>query len=204
MAPRAVRPSGTDSPQAASSDAESSATLLSRARAGDSSAVEQLCARYLPRLRRWAHGRLPPWARGAVDTQDLAQDALVAVVRHVAAFEPEHGEAFQAYVRQALLNRIRDEVRRASRRGTPEPLAEHRSLAPSPLEDAIGTQTLARYEAALNRLTPADQDAIVLRIELGHPYSEVAAALGKPSVAAAHMAVSRALVRLAKEMARDE
>ena len=35
---------------------------------------------------------------------------------------------------------------------------------------------------------------------MGLPYTEVAAALGKPSVAAAHMAVSRALVRLAEEM----
>jgi DNA-directed RNA polymerase specialized sigma24 family protein len=36
---------------------------------------------------------------------------------------------------------------------------------------------------------------------MGHSYADVAEALGKPSIAAAHMAVSRALVRLAKEMA---
>jgi RNA polymerase sigma factor (sigma-70 family) len=185
-------------------DAESSATLLARARSGDGTALDALCERYLPRLRRWAHGRLPPWARGAVDTQDLAQDALTQVVRHIDSFIPSHGEAFQAYVRQALLNRVRDEVRRASRRGTPEELGEYRAKTPSPLEEAIGTQALERYEAALGRLRPADQEAIVLRIELGHDYAVVADALGKPSIPAAHMAVSRALVRLAQEMARDE
>jgi DNA-directed RNA polymerase specialized sigma24 family protein len=34
-------------------------------------------------------------------------------------------------------------------------------------------------------------------------YQEIADALGKPSVAAAHMAVSRALVRLAEEMSSE-
>jgi RNA polymerase sigma-70 factor (ECF subfamily) len=45
-----------------------------------------------------------------------------------------------------------------------------------------------------------DRKAIIARIELGLPYTDVAQALGKPSVAAAHVAVSRALVKLAKEM----
>jgi DNA-directed RNA polymerase specialized sigma24 family protein len=44
------------------------------------------------------------------------------------------------------------------------------------------------------RSTPASQPGV--------DYAEVAEVLGKPSIAAAHMAVSRALVKLAKEMAR--
>jgi RNA polymerase sigma-70 factor (ECF subfamily) len=51
-------------------------------------------------------------------------------------------------------------------------------------------------------LKPEDRDAIVLRVELGLSHAEIAEAMGKPSVAAAHMAVSRALVRLAQQMAR--
>ena len=39
------------------------------------------------------------------------------------------------------------------------------------------------------------------RIELGLPYAMVAEAIGKPSADAARMAVSRALMKLAKEMA---
>ena len=67
---------------------------------------------------------------------------------------------------------------------------------------AIGQEALERYEAALARLRPEDREAIIIRVELGCPYAEVAAALGKPSAAAAHMAVSRALIRLAEEMSR--
>ena len=53
----------------------------------------------------------------------------------------------------------------------------------------------------MERLRPEDREAIIARIEMGLEYSEVAEALGKPSIPAAHMAVSRALVKLAKEMA---
>jgi RNA polymerase sigma-70 factor (ECF subfamily) len=187
------------------SDSESSFVLIGRAQQGDSLALEALCDRYLPRLRRWAHGRLPSWARDALDTQDLVQDTLVQVLRRVETFEPRHDGAFQAYLRQALVNRLRDEIRRATRRPPAECLdTDNISADPSPLEVAIGQEALERYEAALARLRPEDREAIIIRVELGCPYAEVAAALGKPSAAAAHMAVSRALVRLADEMSRSK
>ena len=175
--------------------------LIARARSGDEDALNDLCARYLPRLQKWAHGRLPAWARGATDTHDLVQDTMAHVVRRLGAFEPRHDGAFQGYLRQALLNRVRDQLRWAQRRPT-DPLATDRpSDSPSPLEEAMGSEALARYRAALQRLKPADREAIVARIELGLAYTDVARALRKPSVAAAHVAVSRALVKLAREMA---
>jgi len=186
------------------SDSESSHVLLVRAREGDGAALEELCARYLPRLRRWAHGRLPAWARGALDTNDLAQDTIAHVVQGLPNFEPHHDAALQAYLRQALMNRIRDEIRRAQRRPAPGPLdTGHPSAEPSPLEEAIGREALERYEAALQRLKPGDREAIIVRIEMGLSYAEVAEALGKPTAAAAHMAVSRALVKLAEAMSHE-
>jgi RNA polymerase sigma factor (sigma-70 family) len=186
-------------------DPESSLALVERARDGDDEALGRLCARYLPRLQRWAHGRLPSWARGALETQDLAQDALMLAVRRLKYFEPRHEGAFQAYLRQTLLNRVRDEVRRGRRRGHADPLdSAEPTRDPSPLEEAIGQETLDRYETALQRLRPQDREAIIARIEMGLEYTEVASALAKPSVAAAHMAVSRALVKLAKEMTRAQ
>ena len=177
--------------------------LVLRARDGDRAALDALCARYLPRLQRWAHGRLPAWARGTAETQDLVQLTLAHVVRRIDSFEPRHEGAFQAYVRQALLNQIRDEIRRAQRSGSAEPLASgRRSLDPSPLEQAIGAELLESYEGALQRLKPEDREAIVARVEMGLSWVEVAETLGKNSAAAAQMAVSRALVRLAKEMSR--
>jgi DNA-directed RNA polymerase specialized sigma24 family protein len=56
---------------------ESTITLLQRIRSGDPDAREQLMRRYLPRLRRWAHGRLPVYAREIDDTDDLVQNTLL-------------------------------------------------------------------------------------------------------------------------------
>jgi len=183
-------------------ESESSFTLVERARQGDEQALNDLCERYLPRLQRWAHGRLPAWARGPLDTHDLVQEALARTAHRIRDFDPHHKGAFQAYLRQALLNQVRDQIRRAGRRPTGPLGSEKASSEPSPLEAAIGREALERYEAALERLAPADRNAIILRVELACPIAEVAEALDKPSLDAARMAVTRALVRLAAEMSR--
>ncbi|MBI2835515.1 MAG: sigma-70 family RNA polymerase sigma factor [Acidobacteria bacterium] len=184
-------------------DAESSLRLLERARVGDREALDALMARYLPRLRRWASGRLPRWARDLADTQDLVQDVMLQTFKRIDGFEARHEGALQAYLRQGIANRIRDEFRRAGRRpATTELDTRTPELGASPLEEAIGQEALERYERALARLRPEDREAIVARIELDCTNEEIAVALGKPSANAARMAVERALVRLADEMRR--
>jgi RNA polymerase sigma-70 factor (ECF subfamily) len=176
-------------------------TLLARAQQGDEAARNELCARYLPRLRRWAHGRLPAWAREHLDTEDIVQDTLLQSVRRMDEFTPRHERAFCAYVCQALRNRLHDAVRRANRRPAAEPIADDAAAAdPSPLEEAVGSETLRQYEDALSRLKESDRELVVARVELGLDYDEIASLLSKPSVAAARVAVSRALVRLGAEM----
>jgi RNA polymerase sigma-70 factor, ECF subfamily len=187
-------------PESRKAGPEKTFSLVLRARAGDRSALDELCMRYRPRLRRWAHGRLPAWSRQAIDTEDLVQDTLIKVAGRIERFEPRHEGAFQGYVRQILLNRIRDEVERA-RGKLAESLGSARpSPEPSPLEQAIGTELLERYEAALLRVKPEDREAIVARVEMGLTWSEIAEALDKNSNESAQMAVKRALVRLAREM----
>jgi hypothetical protein len=43
-----------------SDDIESTMALIQRVREGDDRALNDLCARYLPRLERWARGRRTP------------------------------------------------------------------------------------------------------------------------------------------------
>jgi RNA polymerase sigma-70 factor (ECF subfamily) len=184
--------------------ATSSFDLVLRANRGEAQALEALMARYLPRLQRWAHGRLPAAARGALQTQDLVQDTLMHVIQRLPSFNPRHEGAFQGYVRTTLWNRIRDLARHHSRTGARVPLeADVPADDWSPLDLAVGRETLDRYEAALERLRPDDKALIVARIEMGLPYPEMAVMFEKPSVAAVHMAVSRALVKLAEEMAHE-
>jgi RNA polymerase sigma-70 factor (ECF subfamily) len=180
---------------------EASLELLERAKAGDRSALDALIARYLPRLRRWAHGRLPAWARDLADTQDLVQETVFSAFRQVERFEVRGEGALQAYLRQALVNRIRLEIRRASRRPQTAELDNRTEDAgPSPLEAAIGREAVERYERALARLRHQDREAIIGRLELGLSNEELAEALGKRTANAARMAVERAVLRLAKEM----
>jgi RNA polymerase sigma-70 factor (ECF subfamily) len=184
----------------ASSGLDSTQELLVRVRQGDREALERLIARCLPALRRWARGRLPSAARGMLDTQDLVQETILSSLRHLDHFESRHEGALQAYLRQAVLNRIRDEARRFSRRPAATELTDsHPSKAASPLDIAIGRQGVERYEAALQRLRPADREAIIGRLELQHDYQELATILGKPNANAARVAVTRALARLMEQ-----
>jgi len=178
--------------------------LLVRARSGDDGAREQLLARYLPRLQRWASGRLPRYARSLLDTTDLVQETLMRTMQGLDQVEVRGPGGFQAYVRQAVLNRIRDQVRWASRRQGREELSEDlRDSAPSPLEEAIGSAVLERYEKALEGLGPEDQELLHLRLELDFDYGEIAGMTGRPSRDAARMAVQRALGRLAEAMGHE-
>lgn len=181
---------------------ESSFALIERAQRGDKDALNELLARYLPRLRRWARGRLPKHARDLGDTNDLVQEAVIGTVQNLKRFEQRGEGALQAYLRQAVVNRIRDEIRRAGRR----PL--HDELGPalvdrdiSPLEHAIGSEAIERYEKALAQLSDDDREAVVARLELGCSYQEVATLVGKPTADAARVAVARAVTKLAKLMA---
>jgi RNA polymerase sigma-70 factor, ECF subfamily len=183
--------------------ADSSSALILRARDGDEAARNELCARYLPRLRRWAHGRLPVRAREYLDTEDIVQDTLLQSVRRLESFTPHHERGFCAYVCETLRNRLRDAGRRASRRPPAESVSPDAPAAdPSPLEQAVGSQLLRQYDAALQRLSTSDRELILARVELNLDYREIADLLGKSTLGAARVAVSRALLRLGAEMGK--
>ena len=192
---------GPGTAASAAVDPESTIRLLERARAGDADALERLVARHLTPLRRWARGRLPQWARTVADTDDLVQDTLMGTVRRLDDFEARGAGALQAYLRQAVINRVRTELRKQGRR--PEETGidglELDGRA-SPLEAAMGRESFEHYERALASLTPGEREAIIGRVEMGYSYEELADALGKPSADAARKAAQRALIRLVREM----
>jgi RNA polymerase sigma-70 factor (ECF subfamily) len=180
----------------------SSATLLVRAQAGDAAACDALFKRYLPRLRRWAHGRLPLPARDLADTDDLIQDSLLGTLRSLDRFVPRFEGALQAYLREAIGNRIRLELRRTRR------LPPHVTLSPeitasdpSPFQAAVGAESLERYDRALQTLRPDEREAVIARLEMGMDYQSIAVELGRPSAEAARKMVQRAITRMAEQMA---
>jgi RNA polymerase sigma-70 factor (ECF subfamily) len=177
------------------------AEILDRARRGDAEALNELMRRFDPLLRRWAHGRLPAGARQTLDTDDLVQVTLMQAVKHIGSFQPRHEGAFLAYLRRSLVNRIRDEIRRAGRRrdGWEIPPTAVDPQA-SPIADLVGKETLEAYENGLARLTEPQREAVILRVEFGYGYEQIAEAMEAPSAAAARMLVVRGLARLAEMM----
>ena len=198
-------PDGSTRPHVTPLDPETTVELLNRVKAGDNEARERLVARCMPPLRRWARGRLPTYARDMLDTEDLVQDSVIAALRRIEGFEARREGALQAYLRQAVANRIKDVIRYKRRRPLqtelPEDAADH---GESPLDQVIGLENTERYEAAMLRLKDSDREAIVARVELRYSYQELAVALGKPSPDAARVAVARAVYRLAREISHGE
>ncbi len=176
----------------------STTQLLDRYRTGEESAVDDLCQRYLPILRRWARGRLPAYRRDISETEDLIQVTFLRALNRLDAFDSERPGAFLAYLRTILLNLVREELRRSSRR--PESVSLIESLPSQQLslvERAIGQERLEEYEKALAKLPELKRNAVILRVEFGMSFEEIAVELERPSANAARMTVSRALDDLA-------
>lgn len=180
---------------------ESTATLLSLLRQGDESARDRLMARYLPMLRRWAHGRLPIRARDLNDTNDLVQITLFSALKKLDQFKSQHEGALLAYLRMSLLNAIRGEIRRVGRAGIVESMPEDGEVqGADSMVPRLDSDQWLDYEKALAKLSEPKREAVLLRIEFGMSYAEIASALDRPSEAAASMMVTRALVELAQHL----
>src|SRR5678816_3917151 len=125
---------------------ESTGELLSRIRGGSSDAQERLFARVLPILQRWARGRLPSGARDAIDTDDLVQVTLLRALMRMESFEHRGEGAFLAYLRQVMMNAVRERIRHTGRRppyvALPDDLLDR---APAPLEALVGRDRMERY-----------------------------------------------------------
>ena len=193
-----------DVQQALLSD-EPTMELVISAQTGNRLALEALLERCLPGLKRWAHGRLPAYARGTLDTSDLVQEAAMHVLARLDKFEARHVGAMQAYLRMSVINRIRDEIRRVGRRPEAvEMVAEPPSDATSPLEATIREEAYERYRDALTRLRTRDREMVVARVEVQWSIQEIAERFGMPSVDAARVAVSRSLKRLTAQLSTSQ
>jgi RNA polymerase sigma factor (sigma-70 family) len=169
-------------------------------------AVDRLFELLMPMLLRWTHRRLPPRARRRMDSADLIQEALVGVLEHLPDLDERSPERVQAYAQQAIRNRIRDEIRRADKVEVSggDGRAGTASRDASPLDDAMESEDQLRFRAALDRLDPGDRELIVGRVDRGLDYETLASRTGRPSAEAARVAVRRAVLRLAREMGRED
>jgi RNA polymerase sigma-70 factor (ECF subfamily) len=68
----------------------------------------------------------------------------------------------------------------------------------------LSPETVIDYERALQALPDPQRQAVVLRLEFGLTYPEIALELESSSANAARMLVSRSLTRLARDLGEAE
>jgi RNA polymerase sigma factor (sigma-70 family) len=183
---------------------ESTEHLLRRIRSGETAAKQALYERCLPLLRRWAHGRLPKYARDIADTDDLVQVTLLRALNNLHEFESESSGSFLAYLRQILLNEVRAELRKRRTRGNKVDVDGEALIdeSTSVVEQLVGEERMRSYESALAALDREQQALIVMRLEFGMSYQEMALETAS-SPDGVRMRVTRALKTVANRLAAE-
>ena len=201
--PSDVRPPATDDRRTRELATDSTVTLLPLAARGDRRAAGILIERMWPHLRRFGHGRLPRWARGRAETEDLVQESLIRALTHLPRFENQTIKQFRFWLHTVFRNLVTDEKRFVGRVGVAKELpADIKDPAMSPEEQAVEQATAGVTERALQCLEPGDRLLIVYRLQHGYSFQELADKLGKPSADAARMTYNRALGKLKSEIKR--
>jgi RNA polymerase sigma-70 factor (ECF subfamily) len=181
----------------------STSVLVERIKLGDDRATDRLFSRLVTRVRRWAHGRLPRRSRLGLETADVVQDAALRVWRHLDRIDVSESGNLEAYVRQAVRNRIRDEARSLTRRPEAHPLdSQIPSDAVSPLQQAIDRRAAEAYDAGLAKLAPQDREMLLARME-GYTYEQLVVLFGASSPDKARRMVLAAVDRLAGLLAEE-
>ena len=188
--------------------------LVALARAGDNSALDQLCDVYGERVRRIIRLRMGKELRVKLDSMDVVQDALFSALEGLGDFTYKNEGDFLRWLSTIAQNAlrgnldrlhtakrdIRKEVRLDDYRpttgagyvGTPGAIeATTPSVIMSRKED------LDKLEKAIDELKPEYREVIVLAKIDGLSYTQIGDRLGKSADAAGHL-LSRAMVALTK------
>jgi RNA polymerase sigma-70 factor (ECF subfamily) len=172
-------------------DPRADAEVFAAVCAGDSSAFAEIVARYRPRLLRFAGQMFGD--RGFAD--DLVQETFAAVYAARESFNPSF--AFSTWIWTILLNVCRRERRRrrridATRAAVCDELRTIGRAGAPALAAAEQADEAAHLRSLLDRLPPAQADAIRLRFFAELPFDEIAAAMNS-SVSGAKVRVRKGL-----------
>ena len=149
---------------------------------------ELLCARYVPRVYRFA----AMVAAGDVEAEDLAQDAMVRAIRNLGRYDARRGSV-ETWLWRIVVNTSIDAGRVSTRRRLLWERFRSQPMTGENVEDLALTRiTAVELLAAVRRLRPRERGMIALRFGAGLGFAEVGAVYGISS-AAATMATRRAL-----------
>jgi len=186
--------------------------LVSLAKQGDESALDQLCRAYGERVRRIIRLHIGKELRSKLESMDLVQDAFISALRGLEGFTYKSEGDFLRWISKIAENRIRDNLDKlhANKRYVRKeiPLKDNgqssqdsfiRDFAPAdsttPSMIISKREELDKLEKAIDKLKPEYKEVITLTKVEGLSYEEVGNRLGK-SADAVRMLLSRAMVAL--------
>jgi RNA polymerase sigma-70 factor (ECF subfamily) len=147
---------------------------IARAQAGDRAALSQLYSTYRGPIYQFLAYRTGDGQAAADLTSEVFARMMRALPRYQAGAVP-----FKAWLFQIARNLVIDYYRRQKVRDH-APLNDHlQADTPSPERYAARQLTHDRLAEALQQLTPAQMEVVILRVVLEMPIKEVAAAVGK-------------------------
>ncbi len=165
-------PEGPVTPVAEQAD---DAALAVRASRGESAAFGLLYDKHVAAIYRYVYYRV----RDDAEAEDLTSDVFMRALKAMPRYEPR--QAFLAWLYRIARNAVIDRARRGNRQVSYEDALEH----PTPDQIVVpDEQVLAHSDnetlrGALAKLTPLQQEVIVLRFLEGYSTEEIAKIVGK-------------------------
>ena len=151
------------------------AALAVRASRGESAAFGLLYDKHVAAIYRYVYYRV----RDDAEAEDLTSDVFMRALKAMPRYEPR--QAFLAWLYRIARNAVIDRARRGNRQVSYEDALEH----PTPDQIVVpDDQVLAHSDnetlrGALAKLTPLQQEVVVLRYLEGYSTQEVARIVGK-------------------------
>ncbi len=162
----------------ASEGSEGDESLVSRFRAGDGSAGEQLVKKYCPPLMRYLR-RLSGSDHLA---EELHQQTWASALEHLDRFDPSFGGGFKAWLFRIATNKANDHWRsRGREKNAKEGLGLIAGeLAPDASSGTENAEQAAKLRAAIETLPENQKQVLLLRYYADLKFVEIAQMLGCP------------------------
>ena len=185
---------------------EASGDLLQQAKAGSPEALNRLYERCAARLLAFIRLRLGKDLRARLESRDILQATLLKSFEHLGDLKGEETRSVMAWLARIAEHEIRDcadfhqrQRRDAARDVAIDDDAPLPALTRSALSRVILDQQAERLEDALESLSPAHREVILLRKFEELSFAEIGQRLGK-SEDACRMLLARAMTALTLKM----
>ena len=182
--------------------------LIAQAKAGSPDALNLLYERSAPRLLSFIRLRLGRQLRERLESRDILQAAMLRSLERVRQFEGDQTRSWMAWLARIAENEIRDRAdhqhrqRRDAAREVSLDDPPIPALTRSALTRVLQSEQSQQLETALESLSDAHREIILLRAFQELSFREIGARLNK-SEDACRMLMARAMTALTLKMAEN-